>query len=124
MLQLINKSKKNIIVENLFLADSFWSRMKGLMGKKDLPEDEGLLLVPCNSVHSMFMRFPIDLLFLNRELRVIKIIDRFKPWKATPIIRDCYQVVELKAGVASIKGVTIKDELDIIKSDSRLWPNI
>lgn len=124
MLQLINKSKKNIIVENLFLADSFWSRMKGLMGKKDLPEDEGLLLVPCNSVHSMFMRFPIDLLFLNRELRVIKIIDRFKPWKATPIIRDCYQVVELKAGVASKKGVTIKDELDIIKSDSRLWPNI
>lgn len=120
MLKLINKSKKNIIVENLFLADSFWPRMKGLMGKKNLPEDEGLLLLPCNSVHSMFMRFPIDLLFLNRELRVIKIVYRFKPWRVTPIIRDCYQVVELRAGVASVKGVTIKDELDIIKSGSRL----
>lgn len=115
MLQLINKSKNNLIVKNLFLANSFWSRMKGLMWKKDLTEDEGLVLVPCNSVHSMFMRFPIDLLFLSREFKVIKIIERFKPWRATPIIRDCYQIVELKAGVVSKKGVSVKDELEIIK---------
>lgn len=117
MLQLINKSKNNILVENLFLADSFWSRMKGLMGKKDLAENDGLLLVPCNSVHSMFMRFPIDLLFLDQNFTVIRIIERFKPWKATPIFRDCCQVVELKAGVALKKGVSIEDKLEIIKSD-------
>lgn len=117
MLKLINKSKKNIIVENLFLADSIWSRTKGLMGKKDLAEEEGLLLVPCNSVHSMFMRFPIDLLFLDRELNIIRIIEKFKPWRATPMFRDCRQVVELKAGVALKKGVSVRDELEIIKSD-------
>lgn len=115
MLLLFNKSNKNVIVKKLSVADGFWSRMKGLMWKKDLAEDEGLLLVPCNSVHSMFMRFPIDLLFLDRELKIIRIIERFKPWKATPIFRDCHQVVEIKAGVASKKGVTVKDELEVIK---------
>lgn len=117
MLQLINKTKKIVIVEKLFIANSFWPRMKGLMGKKDLAEDEGLLLVPCNSVHSMFMRFPIDLLFLDRELKIIRIIERFKPWKATPIFRDCYQVVELRSGIVVKKGVSIKDELEIARSD-------
>lgn len=87
------------------------------MWKKDLAVDEGLLLVPCNSVHSMFMRFPIDLLFLDRNFMVIRIIERFKPWKATPIFRNCYQVIELKAGVASKKGVSVKDELEIANSE-------
>lgn len=119
MLQLINRSKKNMIIRNLHVADGFWSRLKGLMRKRDLPEDEGLLIVPCNSVHSMFMRFPIDLLFLDRDFKVIKIVEVFKPWKATPIIRGCYQVVELRAGVVKKMGVSIRDELNIIKSDSR-----
>ncbi|MFX4261819.1 DUF192 domain-containing protein [Pelotomaculum propionicicum] len=109
-----------MIVGNLNVADSFWSRLKGLMRKRDMPEDEGLLIVPCNSVHSMFMRFPIDLLFLDRELKVIKIVEMFRPWKTTPIIRGSYQVVELRAGVVSKKGVSIKDELEIVNYNSKV----
>lgn len=83
------------------------------MGKRDMSEDEGLLLVPCNSVHCMFMRFPIDLLFLDRDFNIVKIIESFKPWKATPIFRGCHQVIELRAGVAAKKGVSEKDKLGI-----------
>ena len=114
MQQLFNKTKNTIIVGNLLVADCFWSRLKGLMGKRDMLENDGLLIVPCNSVHSMFMRFPIDLLFLDRDLNIIKIIESFKPWKATPIFRGCHQVIELRAGVAAKKGVSANDKLVIM----------
>src|SRR5450830_1372527 len=101
MLQLINKTKKTIIVGNLIVADRFWPRLKGLMGKRDMSEDEGLLLVPCNSVHCMFMRFPIDVLFLDKDFNIVKLLDNLKPWRMTSIIRKAHQVIELKAGTSA-----------------------
>ena len=115
MLQLINKSKKTIITENLIVADGFWSRMRGLMWKRDMPEDEGLLLVPCNSVHSMFMRFPIDVLFLDKEFNIVKILDYLKPWRCSPYVRGAFQAVELKAGEAKKKDIEIGDNLSLLR---------
>lgn len=112
-MQLINNTDKNIIVENLFVADSFWARMKGLMGKKDLGEDEGLLLAPCNAVHMMFMRFPIDVIFLDRDFAVVKILNNLKPWRTSPIVRGAYQVVELKAGIAEKMRINTGDKLSL-----------
>lgn len=113
MLQLIDNTNKNIIVDNLFVADSFWSRMKGLMGKKDMGEDEGLLLAPCNAVHMMFMRFPIDVIFLDRDFVVVKILNNLKPWRTSPIVRGAYQVIELKAGIAAEKRINNGDKLSL-----------
>lgn len=113
MLQLINNNNKNIIVANLIVADSFWSRMKGLMGKKDLGEDDGLLLSPCNAVHMMFMRFPIDVIFLDRDFVVVKILNNLKPWRTSPIVRGAYQVIEIKAGIAAEKRMNTGDKLSL-----------
>ncbi len=77
-------------------ADGFRSRVIGLMGRKDMPDDEALLLSPCSSVHTFFMRFPIDLVWLNREGKVVRLDKGIRPWK----IRRCknaYQVLEVKS---------------------------
>jgi uncharacterized membrane protein (UPF0127 family) len=109
-----NCSKDVTVVEKIYIADKFWSRTKGLLGRSSLECSEGLLLVPCNSVHCMFMRFPIDIIFLNRDFQVVKIYENFKPWCVTPIIRNAYQVLELKAGAAKDKCIETGDELALV----------
>ena len=113
--KLINKTKNNVIVENIILADNFWTRMCGLMGKKELKNNEGLLLKPCNAVHMMFMRFPIDVIFLDKEFMVVKIIDNLRPWCTSPIVRDAFHVVELGAGITAQKRINIGDKLSLYR---------
>ena len=110
---LINITKNNIVADNIIIADKFWARMRGLMWEKEIMEDEGLLLAPCNAVHMMFMRFPIDVIFLDKDFVVVKILDKLKPWRTSPIVRGAYQVIELKAGVSVKRGINIGDKLSV-----------
>src|SRR5438105_13383785 len=71
-----------IVCERCVLADTALTRMKGLLGRRDLPSGEGILLKPASSVHMAFMRFPIDAVFLDRDLRVVKIADDLRPCPA------------------------------------------
>jgi uncharacterized membrane protein (UPF0127 family) len=114
---LINETKGNVIAENNILADKFWARMRGLMGRSKLDENEGLLLAPCNAIHMMFMRFPIDALFLDRKFVVVKILYNLRPWHISPVVRGAYQVVELSAGTAEEKRINIGDKLALLKAD-------
>lgn len=111
---LINVTKNNIVADKIIIADKFWIRMRGLMGRRDLEENEGLLLVPCNAVHMMFMRFPIDVIFLDKEFVVVKIIGNLKPWRTSPIVHKAFQTVELRYGTAVKKGINDGDKLSLI----------
>ncbi len=110
-----NITKNNIVASKIIIADKFLTRMRGLMGRRELEENEGLLLAPCNAVHMMFMRFPIDVIFLDKDFVVVKIMDKLKPWRVSPVVRDAYQVIELKAGNAIEKGINIGDKLSVIR---------
>ena len=79
------------------MADSAWPRMKGLLGRSGLDEDEGILLEPASSIHMFFMRFAIDAVFLDRELTVLKIAPALKPWRMASK-RGSRSVLELPAG--------------------------
>ena len=70
-----------VVCERCVVADSFRLRLRGLMGRKSVGSDEGLLLVGSPSIHTTFMRFPIDVLFLDRELGVIAVKEGLKPWR-------------------------------------------
>ncbi len=74
--------------------------MRGLLGRKELPTGEGILLRPAGSVHTFFMRFPIDVVFLDREFRVVKIAPDVPAWRARRA-RGAKIVLELAAGEAS-----------------------
>jgi uncharacterized membrane protein (UPF0127 family) len=79
--------------------------MRGLLGRKELPSGEGILLRPAGSVHTFFMRFPIDVVFVDRELRVVSVTADVPPWKVRGA-RGAKAVLELPAGEASRRGLT------------------
>src|SRR5205807_9982181 len=79
------------------LADGPLSRMRGLLGRSGLPNGEGMLLSPAPSIHTAFMRFPIDAVFLDRELQVLGIVEQLRPWRVASK-RKARAVLELAAG--------------------------
>jgi uncharacterized membrane protein (UPF0127 family)/CheY-like chemotaxis protein len=94
------------------LADRPLPRMVGLMGRRGLPAGEGLLLSPAPGIHTAFMRFPIDALFLDADLRVVDIVERMRPWRMASR-RRARAVLELAAGECARRGVRIGDRLGL-----------
>ena len=94
------------------LADSPLPRMRGLMGAPGLPAGEGLLLTPAPAIHTAFMRFPIDALFLDANLRVVEIVERLRPWRIASQ-RKARAVLELAAGECARRGVEVGDVLEL-----------
>ena len=79
-------------------ADTFVRRFLGLMGKRDV--DYGLLLVPCKSIHTFFMKIPIDVVYLDAAMTIVKIEKNMMPWKTGKTCKNAYCILELPAGVA------------------------
>jgi uncharacterized membrane protein (UPF0127 family) len=102
-------------------ADSFFRRLVGLLGRKQLGEDEGLWIEPCDSVHTLFMRFPIDVAFVDRSGVVVRKLDRLPPWRATRIHHRARACVELAAGVLQKYGVVEGSRLALVAAGS---PNV
>jgi len=94
------------------------SRGIGLMGRSGLETDGGLIIEPCKSVTTFFMRFPIDVLFVDRQNRVCHLIPRMRPWRGSRFVREARFVIELPAGSAERTGTAIGDELSIEAADS------
>ena len=90
--------------DRIEVAGSFLSRLKGLLGRAGLSKGEGLLLDPCASVHTCFMRFPIDLCFLDGEWRVLKAVQGLTPWRWASAL-GAARVLELPAGTLARAGV-------------------
>jgi uncharacterized protein len=89
-----------VVCARCALATSFWTRFRGLMGRASLAPDEGMLFRPAGSIHMFFMRFPIDAVFCDRELRVVKVVRGLRPWR-TAGARGAKVVLELADGAAA-----------------------
>jgi len=98
---------------NVVLADSILKRMKGLLGKGTMPVGEALLIKPCISIHTFFMRFPIDALFLDKENRVIATIKNLHPNRMTRLYPKSASVLELQVGIVHVTGTEIGDKIAI-----------
>ena len=106
----LRREDGTIVCERCLLAETALTRMRGLLGRRQLPSGEGILLKPASSVHMAFMRFPIDAVFLDRELRVVKVASDLRPWRAAGS-RGAKAVLEIPAGEAERRGVTVGDRL-------------
>ncbi|WP_197277516.1 DUF192 domain-containing protein [Bacillus sp. FJAT-27245] len=93
-------------------ADTFYKRFKGLMFRKKPIREEGLWIVPCNSIHMFFMSFPIDIVLLNEQKEVIRLIPSLKPWRATKPNKNAYSVLELPVGTIQDLNIQIGDKLE------------
>lgn len=95
----VTRADGRVVGSRCLVADRPWLRMRGLLGRSGLGPGEGLLLRPAGSVHTAFMRFPIDVVFLDRELVVVDVVRDLKPWRAAGR-RGARSVLELASGAA------------------------
>jgi uncharacterized membrane protein (UPF0127 family) len=94
-----------VVCEHCLLAETMFARLRGLLGRSGLSSGEGMLLRPAASIHTAFMRFPIDAVFLDRENRVVKVAAELAPWRAAAC-RGSRTVLELPAGEAARQGLS------------------
>jgi uncharacterized membrane protein (UPF0127 family) len=106
----LRRENGEVVCERCVLADTALARMKGLLGRAQLPAGEGILLRPASSVHTGFMRFPIDVVFLDRDSRVLKIAAEVGPWKAAGA-KKAKAALELPAGEAQRNGLRVGEKL-------------
>jgi uncharacterized membrane protein (UPF0127 family) len=111
----LRRENGSIVCERCLLAETALTRMRGLLGRRNLPSGEGILLKPAPSVHMAFMRFAIDAVFLDRELRVVKIVADLKPWRAAGA-RGAKSCLEIAAGEAARRGLSVGDRLVVDSS--------
>lgn len=96
-------------MENLEVADTSWSRMKGLLGRKSLAKDAGLLITKCNSIHMFFMKFALDVIFLDSTNKVVGLVKNIPPFALSPIFWNANKAIELAAGIIENTETKIGD---------------
>lgn len=99
---------RGTLIKEVGIANNFISRFVGLMGKKSMKNNEGLLLVKCSSIHCFFMKFPIDVVYLSKDMNVLY-IETIRPWRIGKITKKTYHVLELAEGAS--RGVLLGDKL-------------
>lgn len=99
------------MAERVVMASTFWSRFRGLMFRSGWGQDDGLWLIPCRQVHTFGMRFPIDVVFLGHQKRIVHAIPALPPGRISPYIREAHSVLELPAGTLERVGAEIGDYL-------------
>lgn len=106
-----------VLADQVHTASSWWARLKGLLGRDGLADGEGLHLVPCNSIHMFFMRFPLDVAFLDEQGRVVRAVQAIQPWRATRVYLQAHSALELPAGTLARTATREGDQLDFEPTD-------
>lgn len=107
-----NKTKNKEIAHHVWLADTFWQRLKGLLGTRNLPVGYGLIIKPCNSVHTVGMLYPIDVLFVNKDHCIIKKVEKMKSGQVSVAFGSSF-VIELPAGTIEQAECDVGDKLEL-----------
>lgn len=115
-IRIVNLTRDTQLATSAELAGNAGNRRKGLLGRSSLPQGEGLWIVPCEAVHTFGMRFPIDLVYLDRRYRVVKTRSNVPAWRLSACIR-AHSVVELPAGTIQESGTMPGDALSIEQED-------
>lgn len=114
MTRVINRTRGTVLAGEAEAARTWWTRGKGLLGRKGLPADGGLIIEPCSSIHTWFMAFPIDVAFVAADGRVVRTAHALRPWRFGPLARKVRYVVELPTGVLARSGTVEDDYLELL----------
>jgi uncharacterized membrane protein (UPF0127 family) len=116
-LKVLNKSRGTLLADFLEVAATGRARNKGLLGRNSLSPGEGLWIVPCESVHTFFMKFPIDLVYLDRACRVRKLRSAVAPWRLSACL-SAHSILELPAGTIRATHTERGDLLEFSPAES------
>lgn len=103
--------RNKLILDDIKIADTFTSRLKGLLGKKSISPGQGLLLTNCSSIHCFFMKFNIDALYLSKDMEVLH-KETLKPWKLGKIVKNTRSILEIQEGASA--GIEIGDVIHFV----------
>ena len=112
-MKLLNARNGAVLADNVVSAVTVRARLKGLLGRTGLPEGEALRIEPCSSIHTFFMKFPIDAAFLRRDGTVVRALHGMRPWRASRIYPSAAMVVELPAGTLRRSDTREGDRLEL-----------
>jgi hypothetical protein len=107
----INTTRVKVVGSTVFFAATWWGRFRGWLGQPEPPDGQGLLLVPCQGIHMIGMKYPIDVAFLDRSGVVVATYANLAPWQRTRLHRKAYQALELPAGTLARTGTVVGDQL-------------
>jgi uncharacterized protein len=110
---LIQVRTGRILASRLLVPRTLFGRGLGLMFRRQLDPGQAMWISPCDGIHMMFMRFAIDAVFVDRRLRVVRIVPRLKPWRLVPLVRLAHSVIELPAGAAAEAGLDVGEQLEV-----------
>lgn len=124
--QAFNRTRQMHLATALAVADTHWTRFRGLLGLTvgDFGKGCGLWIVPCHGVHTLGMGFPIDVIYLDRSLAVIRIQHELQPWRFGPVTIEAASVLELPCRAVVETGTAVGDRIEITLSPdaSGVWP--
>jgi uncharacterized protein len=123
--QAFNQTRQAYLATALAVADTHWTRLRGLLGlsSSDFRNGSGLWIVPCRGVHTLGMGFPIDVVYLDRSMTVIHIQRDLQPWRFAPIRTQATSVLELPCRIAAETKTGLGDKIEImIEKNGRVAP--
>jgi len=109
--RILNTTRSTELASNAKPARSFTQRLVGLLGRAGLDPGEALLLEPCSSVHTAFMRFAIDVVYVDRAGKVVKVVPELRPFRVSGALRGARSVIELPSGTIAATGTVPGDQL-------------
>ncbi len=116
-LRVWNRTRNILVAERALAAGTSRERRTGLLAHSGLDDSGGLWIVPCEAVHTIGMKFPIDVLFLDKKRKVLKIRKDMKQWRMSACFR-AHSVLELASGRADATGTRVGDQLELEKYDA------
>lgn len=112
-LMLIKEKDRIIVPIQIRKADSFLQRLRGLMFRRHPLDQEGLWIIPCQSIHMFFMHFAIDAIFMDKHQRIVKLVENLAPGSMIPPVSSAYSVLEIPAGTVQRYGFETGDLIEI-----------
>ncbi len=109
--RVVNQTRGEVLGESAELADNYWTRFLGLMGRRELPAGTGLVLKPGGGIHMWFMRIPLDVVHVDKADRVTHVLRGIKPWRFGPLFVGNKVAIELPVGAA--ESTQVGDLIDI-----------
>jgi uncharacterized membrane protein (UPF0127 family) len=114
-----NKTRNTVLADAAEVADTSEKRRTGLLKHERLDPGQGLWIVPCESVHSFFMKFAIDLVYLDRNQKVRKVRHRMVPWRLSACL-TAHSILELPAGAVAASGTEKGDQLEMVEQKTEV----
>lgn len=113
-MKIVNLSNDTVLADKVKIADTFWNRLLGLLNRRSLEKGEALILKPSTAIHTLFMRFSIDVLFLDKNNKVIGVLPSFKPFRFSPVYFNAHLTIELPETTIQLTQTKLGDIIKII----------